>query len=104
MNNLKEIYEALNGTGIPTVYRAFPVGQAPDLPFIAYFETGASNFIADNRVYHSASDFEVQLYTDNREPATEERVELALSNYVWTKEITYLDDEKCYVIVYSFTS
>lgn len=101
MHNLKDIYSLLAATGIPTVYRAWPVGSAPDFPFICYLETGTNNFMADNKVYQKITDLDIELYTREKDPATEALVEQALAEIPWDKTEVYIDSERCYEIVYS---
>ena len=105
---LAELYNLLKSiTGFTTkvTYRAWPVGKAPKLPFICYLERSTNNFKADSKVYQKITDVDIELYTDNKEPATEALVEEALNNaeISWDKYETYIDDEHCYQITYSIT-
>ena len=97
LENLKTMLES---TGLPVAYRAFPVGQAPDLPFICYLVEYSNNFDADNRVYHPINHISIELYTEFKNPDTEALVETALKDICWEKTEEYLDDERCFEIVY----
>lgn len=97
LENLKTLLES---TGLPVAYRAFPVGQAPDLPFICYLVEYSNNFDADNRVYHPINHISIELYTEFKNPDTEALVETALKDICWEKTEDYLDDERCYEISY----
>ena len=102
MDKYKTLFQALAGTHLPTVYRAWPEGQAPALPFVCYRERGVANFAADNTAYTSAVDFDVELYSREKDLASEALVEGVLSSFgVWGKTETYIDSEKCYCIVYT---
>lgn len=99
--NLTEFKKILETTELPVAYRSFPEEDVPELPFICYLETGTTNFAADGVVYQKISEIAVELYTKNKNVTLEERVEKALSSFYWNKEEDYLDDEKCYMIVYT---
>lgn len=97
---LKERTEKLKATGMPVAYRYFKEKEAPPLPFICHMESGNNNFYADGRVYEKISKWRVELYTRDKDTESEEKVELALSDFAWEKEENYIDSEKCYQIVY----
>ena len=102
MDKHKTIYTAVTSAGLPCVYRAWPEGEAPSLPFVCYLERGSDNFAADNSVYLDVDSFDVELYTKEKDPSVEATLEAALSSFVWEKTETYIDTERCYQIVYSF--
>lgn len=97
---LEELKTLLESTGLPVAYRAFPVGQAPDLPFICYLVEYSNNFDADNRVYYPINHITIELYTEFKSPESEALVETALQDVCWEKTEEYLDDERCFEIVY----
>ena len=97
---LQKLAALLETTGLPVAYRAFPVGQAPPLPYLCYLCTGTNNFDADDRVYQVFQGVDVELYTATKRPDRESAVEAALSGLCWEKTEEYLDDEKCYQIIY----
>lgn len=103
---LSKLYNLLNsipGFKGKVAYRFSPDGAAPALPFICYEVDGTDNFIADNKVKHEISDVSIDLYSKNKDIASEELVESALddASIPWNKVETYIDDEKCYMITYS---
>ena len=97
---LEDLKTLLESTGLPVAYRAFPVGQAPDLPFICYLVEYSNNFDADNRVYHPINHISIELYKKIKNPDAEALVETALKDICWEKTEEYLDDERCFEIVY----
>lgn len=97
---LEQILTALKETGLPVAYRAFPVGQAPEPPFICYLYSYSNNFEADNHVYQQIGHIQIELYTKNKDPQSETLVESALAGLCWEKTEEYLDDEQCYEILY----
>lgn len=97
---LKEIEEILETTGLPVTYYAWPEKAAPPLPYICYLATYSNNFSADGFVYIPINHIQIELYTKLKEPATEDKVEQALSSLFWEKTETYIDTERCYQILY----
>lgn len=98
---LEEIKTMLEASGLPVAYRSFPEGNAPDLPYICFLTNGNNNFGADGCVYHSALRITIELYTRNKDMNAESAVESALSGFYWEKAEEYLEDEKCYEILYT---
>lgn len=103
MSELKNILESITGFKNKVAYRAFPVGKAPTLPFICYLETGTNNFYADGKVYKSASVVDIELYSRNRDIVSENLIEdkLEENGIAWEKDIEYIDDQKCYEVIYT---
>lgn len=105
---LAEIYQMLNGIegfSGKVAYRSFPVGQAPALPFICYLDIDTDNFFADNKVYTIIQEIDIELYSKNKDFASESKVEqaLGLKNLTWNKYEEYLSDESVYEVVYTVT-
>lgn len=99
---LQEFKPVLEATGLPVAYRAFPEGEAPALPFLCYHSPYTNNFAADGVAYATINHINVELYTQVKDPATEGKVEAALTGaeIYWEKSETYLEDEKCFQIIY----
>ena len=102
LTEIKTLLEGIEGFSDKVTYYAWPVGEAPSLPFLCYVETGADNFGADNKVYYSARRIDVELYTQNKSSNDEALVDAALTNaeIFWSKDEEFLDDEKCWMITY----
>lgn len=103
LEGIKTLLEGIDGFSEKVAYYAWPVGEAPELPFLCYVETAADNFAADNIPYFSALEIDVELYTKFKSEETEQLVEAALTDagIFWTKSAEYLDDEQCWMITYS---
>lgn len=102
---LAEMYTMLNGiTGFSgkVAYYCFPAGEAPDLPFICYLETGTDNFAADGMAYHEVKRVQIELYAKSRDLANEALIEAELdkAGIYWERSIAYLDSENCYETIY----
>lgn len=95
-----ELLTALQNLGLPFAYHHFAEGEAPDPPFIIYLVSGSDNFFADDRVYQGIESVQIELYTDRKDPAMEEKVEAALDSFCWEKSEAYVDTERLYQIIY----
>lgn len=102
---LKSTISSISTFANKVTYRAWPVGKAPDLPFICYLATDTDNFAADNKVYHVIQNVDVELYTALKDEAAEGLLEekFAEAGLVWEKTEDYLDDEDCYEVLYEIT-
>ncbi len=98
--SLEELKDLLDTTDLPVSYRAFPAGKAPSLPYICYLCSYSNNFTADDRVYQKITHINVELYTREKRPDLEGKLETVLADLCWEKAEEYLDDEKCYEIIY----
>ena len=98
---LKEFKEMLDETKLPVTYYEFE-DKAPPLPFLVYFETETDNFAADGIVYHEIKRMAVELYVKKRDLSLEQSIEALFykNGIFWQKEFQYLNDEKCYFILY----
>lgn len=103
LEEIRKILKSIAGFENKIAYRAFPVSEAPPLPFICFLETETSNFYADNTVYMSAAVIDIELYSRNRDTKSEKLIEEKLkeNHITWTKDIEYIDDEKCYEVIYT---
>lgn len=103
---LQELNTALSAV-LPgkVVYNAWPVGEAPALPYMCYYSTGADNFGADNKVYNSNRNVRIELYTRSKDLATEAALEAKLTHegIYWTRDESFIDDEKVFLTVYEVT-
>ena len=105
---LEGLYTVLNSIEAfsdKVTYRAFPVGDAPELPFICYLATDTTNLAADCKVYQVVQDVDIELYTETKDLTSEKALESALNNasIPWDKSEDYLEDQQCYMITYSIT-
>lgn len=98
-----ELLKLLESTKMPVVYRAFPEGDAPPLPWLVYLDMGTSNFHADGVVYQKENLWRVELYTEIKDFETEERLETVLTSagVPWEKSPTvWIESERLYEIIY----
>ena len=105
---LEGLYTVLNSIEAfenKVTYRAFPVGEAPELPFICYMATETDNLMADCKVYQVVQSVDIELYTKNKDLTSEHALEDALNtaNIPWEKSEVYIEEQQCYEIIYEVT-
>lgn len=101
---MEELLAVIKETGIPFAYDHFAEGESPDPPFICYLLPGSDNFAADGRVYYKINEVRIELYTDSKDLAVEEKLEDVLDTYgiFYNKSETWIDSEKLYEVLYQF--
>ena len=101
MDNLISIMEEM---GIPFAYDHFAEGESPEPPFLCFFSPGSDNFAADGRVYFKIDTVHIELYTDEKNPETENLVEAVLDErgIFYDKTEVWIESEKLYEVLYSF--
>ena len=99
-----DLVKLLEETGIPFAYDHFAEGESPEPPFLCYLLPGSDNFSADGKVYHKISEVRLELYTDYKDLASEQKVEdtLDAAGLFYNKTETWIDSEKLYEVLYSF--
>lgn len=98
----EEISEMMQEIGLPYAYHHFAEGESPNPPFTLFLSPGENTFGADNFMYFSFKQLNIELYTDEKSPETEERVEEVLlqHNLYYTKTETWIESEKLYEVLY----
>ena len=103
---LTELRALLDTMAIQVKYRAFKVGEAPNLPYILFYkEDNQGTLKADNQNYAKVSNVTIELYSDEKDIELEEQLESILD----TNEIeydtyeSYLDTESMYEVAYDIT-
>lgn len=93
--------ETIQGFNGKVAYRAFPIGEAPDLPFICFIYTGDDNFLADDVIFYAKKQVIVELYSRQKDEASEAAVEAVLAGFIYTKEESWIEDERMTLITYT---
>lgn len=101
---MEELLQMLNEIQIPFAYHHFAEGESPEPPFICYLLPGSDNFSADGRVYYKINEVHIELYTDLKDLAVEQKVEDVLDGHgiFYNKSETWIESEKLYEILYTF--
>lgn len=99
---IRGIYTMLTQTGLPVAYNAFPQASAPDPPFMVYTFPGSADVMADDTNYVRANELNVELYTDEKDPATEALVERALlsNGLPFTRYETWIEGERLFQVTF----
>ena len=94
----------LTKMGIPYAYDHFVEGEASEPPFLCYLLPGSDHFAADGRVYFKIEEVRIELYTDRKDPAAENRVEAVLDQHgiFYARSEVWIESEKLYEVLYSF--
>lgn len=100
---MQELYDLLSMLGLPVAYNHFAEGEAPNPPYIVYLEKNSTNFPADGKVYFKKSVYNVELYTDKKDPVNEGLVETLFdgAGIFYNKSETWIDSEKLYEVLYT---
>ena len=101
---MDEIIRILTESDIPFAYDHFAEGESPDPPFICYLLPESDNFSADGKVYLKVSVANIELYTDEKSPATEQLLEDVLDAHeiFYDKSEVWIESEKLYEVLYTF--
>lgn len=80
---METIVESLKEAGIPFAY---------------------DHFAADGKVYYKINEVRIELYTDSKDLAVEQRLEAVLDKrgIFYAKSETWIDSEKLYEVLYQF--
>lgn len=98
----KQISDMIEGFGLPFAYYEFPETQeAP--PFICFLFPDSDDLLADNTNYAKIRPLSIELYTDNKDFALEQRIEAALNDagLVFTRSEIYIDSERMFQVTYN---
>lgn len=104
---LLEFINVLESTGLDVAHSHFEntdVSPAPSPPYVIYLDDETTNFIADNKVYHSVRNPTVELYTDKKDIAAEQALETALNDNELPFEVVghvYIESERMFQRIYS---
>ncbi len=98
----EEICEMVQEMGLPFAYHHFAEGESPKPPFVLFLSPGEHTFGADDLMYISFKRLDIELYTDEKSPETEQRVEEILTQYgiFYTKNETFIESERLYEVLY----
>lgn len=101
---MEELLQILNETEIPFAYHHFAEGESPEPPFICYLLPGSNHFSADGKVYYKINEVHIELYTDCKDLAAEQKLEDVLDEHgiFYNKSETWIESERLYEVLYMF--
>ncbi|WP_117276515.1 MULTISPECIES: hypothetical protein [Streptococcus anginosus group] len=101
---LVEFAELLTETGLTVQYHSFKKGQAPNPPYVVYTTGRPVVQLGDNQQEFKVDTVTVELVTDKKELALEEKLESLLNQsklFFEKEDETYIDSEELFVVTYS---
>lgn len=100
--NIMEFKAELEKLDIPIQYRAFSVGQAPELPYLIFYENDSDNIFADNHNYYDVLNVACELYADNKDIELETKLQKLLYDLEiqYNSTETLIDSENMYLKAY----
>ena len=100
--NLMEFKSELEKLGIPVQYRAFQVGQAPELPYLIFYENDSDNIFADNSNWFDVLNVVCELYSDNKDIELETKLQKLFydTEIEYNSTETFIDSENMYLKAY----
>lgn len=99
---LPEFKKQLNILELPIAYHCFAPGQVPELPYIVYYADEDNNFYADDTVYFEGYAVTVEVYSEKKDLALEEKVKQLLNKnrFPYESYESFLDSENMYLKAY----
>lgn len=69
-----------------------------------HIHPGSDNFAADGKVYYKINEVRIELYTDYKDIAMEQKLEAVLDRHgiFYGKTETWIESEKLYEVLFSF--
>ena len=100
---LEELKEILDTSELPVAFDHFVTEQT--LPYLVYIVADNQNISADNKLWYTAPQIQLELYTNLKNETTEGTVEAILDSvpFFYTKAEGNLPDEQMYMVTYQFT-
>jgi hypothetical protein len=98
----EQINDMVGEIGLPYAYYQFAENEAPKLPYVIFYVPKTDNFGADNEMYYSIKNLDIELYTEQKSPFIEEMVEEVLKAHhiFFNKTESYLDSEEMFEVLY----
>ena len=100
--NLMEFKSELEQLEIPIQYQAFASGQAPELPYLIFYENDSDNVFADNHNYYDVLNVSCELYADEKDIELETKLQKLLYDLEiqYNSTETFIDSENMYMKSY----
>ena len=105
MSKVLDVLNTFKGTyGIDFAYDHFAEGESPPPPFVVYRYPESNNFSADGVVYYAKNVANIELYTDKKDPTTEQELESFLkeAEIFYEKSEVWITSEHLYEVLYKF--
>lgn len=101
--NLMEFKGELEKLDMPIQYQSFALGQAPELPYLIFYEDDSDNLFADNVNYFNNLNLTCELYSDEKDLELETKIQkLFYDNEIeYNSTETFIDSENMFLKAYS---
>ena len=101
----EELVAMLKEADLPFAYDHFAEGESPDPPFVCFLYPQNVPIGADDTVYYQLHHLDIELYTDEKNPPLEARVEKLLTEHelFFHKSEVWIEEEKMYEVLYEVT-
>lgn len=98
----KDVNKLVKKTGLKCTYYQWPEKSAPQLPYALFYFPQTNDEYAEDENFSNITALNIEIYTKNKDFATEKKVEDVLrgEGLAWTKTESYLDSEKMYEALY----
>lgn len=98
----ENVIEMLEEAGLPLAYDHFAEGESSEPPFLIFLFPGTDNVFADDTVYQRIDELNIELYTDKKDPETENTIEdiLIAHELPYEKSEVWIESEKMYEVLY----
>lgn len=105
MKTLQELYTQLKTLQLPVQYYMFQEGQAPNLPYIIYYNPSEQHENADNATLHISKDVIIEVYSEFKDLSLEDKLKQLFNKnkLTYTFQETYLKEERMYMLAYQIT-
>lgn len=98
----EDVINMLKEAALPLAYDHFAEGESPDPPFLIFLYPGSDNVFADDTVFQKIDELNIELYTDKKDPETENKIEgiLIRHDLPYEKSEVWIESEKMYEVLY----
>lgn len=102
----EKLITALDSTGVPYTLGKFPAPSEtytpPKPPVICYTIDTSQNVMADNRIYVRREIVSITLYTNHKDPETEDKLRNALTSagYIYSTTEQSVDSDGVYSVTF----
>lgn len=98
----QEISTFMSSLGLPCAYYVFQENTPQAPPFLCWYFTDSDDFFADDVNYQLIRPLRIELYTEYKDFELEGRIERQLSaaGLSFSRDETYLDDERMLMVTY----
>lgn len=100
----EEVYATLSATGLPGALSAWPIGQAPPLPWFVYYVQEGGEVFADDSNFTKLVRYRAELWTAQNDEEVRATFESAVSQIgPFTTNEGWVPSENAYMVAYTFT-